>query len=143
MLRIRSAARSPRERSSPDRTPGCLCQWLCHLVFSMGRSLHSSLEERDGAEESAGSGSERRFVVGAKGHAASSSVRAHAQDLVDLQVTSFETDGRPGHVELPDPSALRTYLVDRLVEPFCEIVHPVAQCEGVVLTQTFHVAHLE
>src|SRR5579863_6116737 len=30
MLRIRSAARSPRVSWEPERTPGCRCQRLCH-----------------------------------------------------------------------------------------------------------------
>jgi hypothetical protein len=35
MLRIRSADLSPKESWSPERTPGCLCQWLCHFDFAM------------------------------------------------------------------------------------------------------------
>lgn len=40
-FRILSADLSPRERSSPERTPGCLCQWLfqavsCIIEFSHG-----------------------------------------------------------------------------------------------------------
>src|ERR1019366_2002610 len=35
MLRIRSAARSPKERSAPDRTPGCRCQWVCQALVVM------------------------------------------------------------------------------------------------------------
>ena len=35
MLRMRSAARSPTESWSPDRTPGCLCQWVCQALLLM------------------------------------------------------------------------------------------------------------
>jgi hypothetical protein len=40
MLRKRSAAASLRE-SCPDRSPGCLCQWLCQAGFTAkdGRAL--------------------------------------------------------------------------------------------------------
>src|ERR1039458_876409 len=35
MLRIRSADSSPKERSAPDRTPGCRCQWVCQALVVM------------------------------------------------------------------------------------------------------------
>jgi hypothetical protein len=46
MFRMRSAARSPVLRSSPDRTPGCLCQWDSHLVLLMHECFHDGRDSR-------------------------------------------------------------------------------------------------
>ena len=47
MLRIRSADRSPSDSSSPDRTPGCLCQCVCQGVATVVIVAHAEPGARD------------------------------------------------------------------------------------------------
>jgi hypothetical protein len=80
MLRIRSADRSPRESWSPDRTPGCLCQWVCQGVVTSAIVAHLACAARDHSRR-------RGSVDWISRTVSTASVvnRGHLEDTYDLQ----------------------------------------------------------
>src|ERR1700691_6208283 len=66
-----------------------------------------------------------------------------AKYLMDLEMVSFESVRRAGHVETPHACALFTDLIHRFVETLDQVGNPVTQREPVVLAKTFKVTDFE